>query len=212
VLKRRLLSLTATAIMAGSATVLAGLPATGASGATAEVAAGHSTPADTARPGATASQGKIHIVRRGLVRDCEDIVNLFATEAVNGADIIAIAGNGVNEPVTLKLTGNCFNLYNEFTTVYGTTVYTGYEYQNGEGHCLWADGATVELGAACKAGHPNESFFGVKYNTSAGGWEVADVTEGPNYWMDSSGCADGFDVQMVYYTSAYCAIWNFPSS
>jgi hypothetical protein len=152
---------------------------------------------------ASAPQGKIHIIHRGLVHDCE-----YIELNVNGLEI---KGNGVNNPVTISTPpGNCWNLYNEFTVVYGTTVYTGYEYQNGEGHCLWDDGTVIDVGAACKAGHPNESFFGIVY-IKGGGWVVGDVTEGPDYYMAAVGCSTSapYVTMQSQYVLA-CNIWNFP--
>ena len=144
----------------------------------------------------------VHIVHRGLVRDCEYISNGFSG--------LEIQGNGVNSPVSITASGNCFNLYNQFTTPCGgTKVCTGYEYQNGDGHCLWDNGGTIELGAACKAGHPNEEFYGVPPYIDW--WQVADITEGPNVFMGTqySNCITAAGAGHVVMNSAGCDGWNF---
>jgi len=115
----------------------------------------------------------------------------------------------VNEPVTTTTTGNCFDLYNKFSVVYSGVTYTGYEYQNGDGHCLWDNGGTIDVGAACQEGHPKEEFFGNYYDYAApAGWVVSDVQQGPSYIMASLGCTSGSEVAMA--TSALCFTWNFP--
>jgi hypothetical protein len=143
----------------------------------------------------------VHIVQRGLAKDCVYIENGFSS--------LQIKGNGVNNPVTITTgTGNCFNLYNKFTTPCGgTKVCTGYEYQNGDGHCLWDNGGTIELGAACQANHPNEEFYGVTY---IDWWTIADITEGPNVFMGTqySNC---ISTEHVIMGSGNCNGWNFPS-
>jgi hypothetical protein len=122
----------------------------------------------------------VHIVHRGLAKDCVYIQS--------GNTVEQIKGGGVNLPVALaNPPGNCFNLLNKFTVgPFGTKTYTGYGYQNGDGHCLWDNGGTIDVGAACKAGHPNEEFFGVTLLPD-GDWTVAVVTRGPNVLMTGSG-------------------------
>lgn len=149
--------------------------------------------------------GVVHIVQRGLVQDCVNIVNYLGS----GLVLAEIAGNGVNVPVTLQAPGNCFNLYNKFTF----DGYTGYEYQNGDGHCLWDNGGAfgvIEVGAACKAGKASEEFFGTQF--FQGGWYVGNVAadDGPNgviYFMDADSCGLGSN---VYMDTGYCIQWNFP--
>jgi hypothetical protein len=118
----------------------------------------------------------------------------------------AIAGDGVNNPVYLAATGNCFEHLYPFPSPIGGT---GYEYQNGYGHCLWWNGTVVgggfvELGAACKPGHPNEEFYGI--SLGGGGWTVGNVGSGggvmdPGYCGVASGV--GFD------SGSSCDRWNF---
>jgi hypothetical protein len=146
----------------------------------------------------------VHIVHRGLVQDCVYIKNGFS-----GLDI---QGDGVNHPVFLTTgTGNCFNLLNKFTVgPFGTKSYTGYEYQNGDGHCLWDDGGTIELGAACQANHPNEEFYGVTY---IDWWTVSVVTaDNPNVLMGTQGnnCISTEGAGNVVMNSGGCDGWNFP--
>jgi hypothetical protein len=119
----------------------------------------------------------------------------------HSASNLAIAGDGVNNPVFLEATGNCFHTLNKFTW----SGHTGYEYQNGDGHCLWNDGGTIELGAACKAGHTNEEFFGFDY--VSGGWVMGNVTDGSNDIMNAPDCAVGSEVTMG--PTGICQLWNF---
>jgi hypothetical protein len=154
------------------------------------------------------ADGVVRIIQRGLVHDCEYI-------QVSDS-IYEIAGNGVNEPVSLTTApGNCWNLYNKFSVVFGATVYTGYEYQNGDGHCLWGDGTTIEVGAACKVGHQNEEFFGDFY-TEGAGWRVSDVTETPSHYMGAAiftttlACGVGSEVVLDPTDVLDCNYWNFP--
>jgi hypothetical protein len=211
VLKRRLLSLTASAIVAVSATVLAALPATTASATTPVTPSIHFTPAlNIAGLGATAPhvRGVVHVVRRGLVKDCEYITTYLD-------DGIDIGGNGVNKPVTLQYETNCFNLYNEFYYSTGGQTWTGYEYQNGDGHCLWNDGGTLELGAACQAAHPNEEFFGEDYDNTVGGWLFSNVTDGPDSFVTTTSkasCDLGANVYVGIPGAYSCYNWNFPSN
>jgi hypothetical protein len=114
--------------------------------------------------------GVFHI-HRGFVKYCEDIEL--------GDSGLYISGNGVNEPVTLQSTGNCFSLYNSFpytivSPLTGKEVTTTvYQYQNGDGHCLWQNDTSfeLELGVACNASDTSEDFFGIPgSNADYGGW------------------------------------------
>jgi hypothetical protein len=194
-LKRRLLGLAAAVVTVASAT-------------TAIAASSHSTaaagPASSAAA-ASHTSGVVRVVRRGLVRDCVYIANW------EGA--FGIAGQGVNEPVDLAAPGNCFNLYDEFYYSTDGHTYTGYEYQNGDGHCLWNDGGTIELGAACQGAHTNEMFFGISLDQGIG-WLIGNVTSGIGHYMAWPNCVgDGVVVRMVTSDEpANCPYWNFPSS
>jgi hypothetical protein len=186
-LKPRLAVLTAAAMTIGLATALTALgTASAPAAATGAAASGHTVPL---------GQGRVHIVQRGLVKDCV----YFNT----GPD--DIQGRGVNQPVTVSAApGSCFNLYDKFTVPYGTTVYTGYEYQDLSGHCLWDNDGTIDVGAACKAGHPNEEFFGVKYGSTSY-WEVGDITRGFGVYMA------GNSSNHVVMRSGTVYLWLFPS-
>jgi hypothetical protein len=141
----------------------------------------------------------VHIVQRGLVKDC-----VYFQEG-NDEEIL---GHGVNLAVTMTGgTGNCFNLLNKFTIgPFGTTSYTGYEYQNGDGHCLWDNGGTIDLGAACQAGHPNEEFYGVKY--SNGWWTMSVATvDDPSIQL---GLQDQCQAGVHVIIPGDCGAWNFP--
>jgi len=168
-------------------------------------------PAASTTPAVTASHvsGVVHIVHRGLVKDCEYITNALASE--NSDETVAISGNGVNQQVSLKTTGNCFNLYNKFTDKINGVTYTGYEYQNGDGHCLWDNGRTVEVGGACVAGQKDEQFFGA-HLTPGFGWLVSDAAEGLSYVLNAPDCAFGGLVTMTQVSVADCSIWNFPQA
>ena len=79
----------------------------------------------------------------------------------------AVAGTGVNNPVNLQSTGNCFKAENPTSTPDGT----GYEYVNGDGHCLWVNANTLEVGANdCANGHPNEVIVGTSH--TGAGWTL----------------------------------------
>jgi hypothetical protein len=189
-LKQRLISLTATATMVVSATALTTLAATSASANTAATASSHTTAA-AAAPGhaAAAAQTCAHI---------KSTSNQY------------IDGNGVNARVTADSTGNCFTRPFSFT-YHGAT---GYEYQNGDGHCLWLNGDYLELGAACKANHPNEEFYGVPRSQSKyGGWLVTSVEDGTNpqsFWAPENCQIDGQPVQMLPFDTCG-GFWNFPA-
>lgn len=200
-LKRRLLSLSASAITAGLVTALTALPATSAPAAAAANTAGR---AAVAPPG----QGVVHIVRRGLVQDCEDITNWAASKT--DKETVAIAGQGVDYAVDLADPGNCFNLYNEFYYSYKGKTYTGYEYQNGDGHCLFNDGGTLEVGGACQATDDEEQFFGIAYYSGVG-WQFGVTADATNYLVNANDCNLGSQVQMAQASVASCSLWNFPS-
>ena len=179
-LKRQSIRLTIAAIMIVSAPVLTTSAAASASAATTAVAVpSHSTAA----------------------------VSTACVYIQDQAGGLEIEGAGVNNPVTLnRPPASCFTLRYKFTVVYGVTTYTGYEYQDQSGHCLWDNGGYIDVGAACGGpGHPNEEFFGVSY-TRGCGWKVADVTEGPGEIMAGSN-APGSHVIMAGLGDC----WNFPS-
>ena len=200
-LKRRLLSLSASAITAGLVTALAALPATSAPAAAAANTAGRAL-------AATQVRGVVHIVRRGLVQDCEDITNWGASKT--DKETVAIAGQGADSPVDLADPGNCFNLYNEFYYSYKGKTYTGYEYQNGDGHCLFNDGGTLEVGGACQATDDEEQFFGIAYYSGVG-WQFGVTADATNYLVNANGCNLGSQVQMAQASVASCSLWNFPT-
>lgn len=155
-------------------------------------------------------KGAVHIVQRGLVKDCEYIET---GDPIGGE----IAGAGVNRPVILvpaDTPGNCFDLYNKFTYKPGDgNTYTGYEYQNGDGHCLWDNDGTLDVGAPCKANKPTEEFYGIAYFKGGPnpGWTVGDEVGGPSFEMGGQGdCTFYEDVTMQYDEGASCILWNFP--
>ena len=118
----------------------------------------------------------------------------------------AITGQGVNLPVLLTTSGNCFETLYPFTYA----GETGYEYQNGDGHCLWYDagfGDEIQMGAACKPGHPNEEFYAIKY--SGGGWTVGNIGASLSDVMDAQYCQTGPSVVMDTAPAPACDKWNF---
>lgn len=201
-LKRRLLGLSAPAIAAGLVMALTALPATGATAAAAVSTAGR---AAAAPPG----RGVVHIVHRGLVQDCEDITNWAATKS--SGVTAAIAGQGVDQPVQLSDPGNCFNLYNEFYYSYKGKTYTGYEYQNGDGHCLFNAGETLDVGGACQPTDDEEQFFGIAYYSGTG-WQWGVTADATSYFVNAfQSCDLGSEVQMTQVSVADCSLWNFPT-
>ena len=122
---------------------------------------------------------------------------------------LQIEGNGVNNPVYLTSpNGSCWNQVYPFTYPSGGKTYSGWEYQDLSGHCLWQDAGVIEVGGACKAGHQNEEFFG--YHLYPGqGWKVAVVADGTGFFMGSAGCSVGSQVKMVQGGDT-CDLWNFP--
>jgi hypothetical protein len=153
------------------------------------------------------AHGVVRVIRHGLVRDCEYI-------QAGGFDAgEQIEGNGVNKPVYLTTetaAGSCFNLYNQFYFSTGGHTYMGYEYQDLAGHCLWDNGGTIEVGAACAAAHPKEEFYGIKF-TKGEGWTFSDVYSGPGWNMAAAySCSPGYHVLMEPAGDSDCNYWNFP--
>ena len=180
-----------------------------------------SVPASKTRPGAATAttphvKDVVHLIHRGLVHDCEYIRNDLAGK-------IDIAGGGVNTPVKLvSPPGNCWNLYNEFYYSNNGHTYTGYEYQNGDGHCLWdnfnttTNMGTIDVGAPCKALKTTEEFFAVSYGADLGWlWSVISAWPGPNggdFYVDAPGCSVNTQVVMDPVGDSSCQYWNFPQS
>jgi hypothetical protein len=115
---------------------------------------------------------------------------------------LGITGNGVNEGVIVYGSGNCFEAVDHFTS---TSGYGGYEYQNGDGHCLWQDAGLIELGSStCVSGHPNEQFYSVK---TTGGWLLYNVANGDGDMdADQAGCVSGTEIYIDGNDS--CDVWN----
>jgi hypothetical protein len=150
--------------------------------------------------------GVVRIVHRGLVKDCEYIKNLDSGEEIEDY--------GAGEPTsTVKPPGSCFNLYNEFHYSTGGKTYTGYEYQDTSGHCLWDNNGQIYLTTACLAGHPREEFYGITYYSGVG-WLFGDVEEGPTWEMEQAYCPtySSGTVIMVKAGTGECIYWNFPGN
>jgi hypothetical protein len=200
--KRGILKFALAAAAITSAVGLTSLYATGASAATS-----HSTAARTVHGRAATAphaKGVLRLIHRGLVKDCEYIENYdLGTE---------IEGNGVDKTVSLTSPpGNCFDLYNSESYKVNGVTYTGYEYQNGDGHCLWLNTSSLhlELGVACQPGDGDELFFGVPGSYAEyGGWEVYAAAETFDYMV----CGPGDEVSVEPLTDLLtCDLWNFPS-
>ena len=127
----------------------------------------------------------------------------------NVATQAEIGGNGVNHPVTIVPNGNCF-----YITHSGSyDGYTWHMYQNNVGHCLWSNGPTLDVGAACANdnNHPNEEFFTTSGNGNSGyTWSNVTVFEmgGGSGWAPSS-CSVNSEVTDTVYST--CGLWLFPS-
>jgi hypothetical protein len=129
-------------------------------------------------------------------------------------DNAAIAGGGVNKPVTLESPGNTFCLEYPYPYETGGTTYNSWEYQNGDGHCLFDNGGTLDVGAACQANHPNEMFYGVTF-VKGSGWEWANVGAGVGYFVTTNSnqsCDLGATVYVGLPNGDSCYYWNFPSA
>jgi hypothetical protein len=160
----------------------------------------------------------IHI-HPGLVRDCEDIELRFDGSPTG----LYIAGNGAQEPVTLKTTGSCFTLVHEFTEEnYLDPVTATYETSNGwqyqaDGHCLWMNDKSyeLELGAACNASDTSEDFYSLAGSYYGyGGWIVSVSYLAPDMEIGSTNVSCDASGQHVYVKSLYnefCYVWNFPN-
>jgi hypothetical protein len=138
-----------------------------------------------------------HVKNAARSSDCEEI-ELGTTK-------LYIVGNGVNKPVSLSSTGDCFTLKYKFTYAGNT----GYEYQNQYGHCMFLNDTSfaIELGAACKDGDTSEMFFGYGYS---GGWYFSvEYDEGDLLMYAENSCDAGSGVAMG--SSLQCIRWNFPS-
>ncbi len=146
------------------------------------------------------------VVRAQAAAGCPSGWVTITNFAANG---LGIRGDGVNNPVHLSATPNCFEVIHQgsYTDPLTGGTYTTYEYQNGDGHCLWQDDLVVELGGACAAGHPNEEFFGSLF-VKGDGWIWHTAATGVGYYVDSDTCASGDEVTIDDYEQ--CAWWNFP--
>ncbi len=93
---------------------------------------------------------------------------------------------------------------------------TGWQYQNGDGHCLWLNDTSyeLELGVACNAGDDSEDFYGL-YDSHYvwGGWLVSNAYSTALYTMGMEvACpASGVNVYMQLSPSQTRNLWNFPS-
>jgi hypothetical protein len=158
---------------------------------------------------AASSAAPVAAHAKTVAADCETITNALSSPAN-----LSIAGGGVNHPVSLTSPGNCFSLpfHSSYKDPYNGETYTEYEYQNGDGHCLFDNGGTIDVGAACEANHPNEEFYGLSYDPGVGWlWSNvgADGVYGYQTVVASQGCGPG-NVTMQIPTRADCQYWNFP--
>jgi hypothetical protein len=146
-----------------------------------------------------ASAAPVHAAAKAAAAACP--AGYFRIQNYNRA--LYISGNGVNNPVTLTATGNCWEAIFPWPDPVGGT---GHEYQNGAGHCLWANGDNLDVGAACKAGHPNEQFYGSALYSA--GWTV-ELKNGSGSW-----CGDALNGPVTLASLSLdptCFYWNFPT-
>jgi hypothetical protein len=155
-------------------------------------------PAASTAPAATAAHATgVVEIHPGLVKDCEYISNT----GVGGAEIV---GHGPGNPVSLTYTGaSCFNLMHSFTW----EGYSGWQYQDLSGHCLYQNRGVIEVGGGCSASDTSEDFFGVKYYNDVG-WLVSNVATGTGSYMYSPSCLTAVDMGLG---TQDCEYWNFPS-
>jgi hypothetical protein len=118
-----------------------------------------------------------------------------------------ITGGGVNAPVTVTGSGNCFSAVFSGSSSEGNWN----EWQNGAGHCLFNNGGTLDVGAACAgSGHPNEEMLSP--GLSGGGNAFAAVSLVPNFWStEPHGCTEGSEVGNVNNLNGNCGTWLFSS-
>jgi hypothetical protein len=127
---------------------------------------------------------------------------------------LGIQANGVGEPVTLNApdTGSCFETKYPFYFATSSGTFKGYEYQNESGHCLYANGSTLEITSACTDNNLQESFFGAFYGDDGPGWvwyNAYDYNGLDFNRVDARECDEGDQVTVD--SDEICYLWNFPS-
>jgi hypothetical protein len=116
---------------------------------------------------------------------------------------LSIAGAGVNVPVSMQSTGNCFTIVASGTS--GGAHWNAY--QNGDGHCLWLNGITIELGNAChSSGHPNEEIWGISFVN--GGWALNDLGGNSGTIQPTPCTGTGAEVQQPGSDNNTCNRWS----
>jgi hypothetical protein len=202
--KRRIRAPAVTAVTIVAAALVA-LGTTGAAAASPAPAAAHLMHA-SATDAHAHPQGVLYSIHRGLVKDCVEI-QLGSTD-------LQIWDNGAYSDVSLSgAPASCWNLINEFGVQYGGTVYTGYEYQDLRGDCLWDDGGYIETSPFCTDLANYESFFGVAYYHSGNdgpGWRFADAYWGPSRVMAVASSYGPLQMLPTGDLSGYVYQWNFP--
>jgi hypothetical protein len=143
--------------------------------------------------------GVVRIIHRGLVKDCVEIQA--------GNTDLQIWDQGASQPVELsQAPASCWNLHNKFTY----DGYTGYEYQDLRGDCLWDDASVIFTAAGpCQLGNPGEEFFGIGYDSGVG-WTFTDVYSYPLGYYMSALNEDGSPVYMESDVTGLVWHWNFP--
>jgi hypothetical protein len=153
-------------------------------------------------------EGVPYSIHRGLVKDCVriELGDLGWNIWDNGADSKVTIVDGL---------GSCWNVVNSFGIKLDGHHYSGYEYQDLRGDCLYDNaGSIVTVTGPCFDLNSYESFFGIKYYANAptgSGWTVSAVASGPNSYMAASPfCDPGYYVDMEATTYPGCVWWNFP--
>jgi hypothetical protein len=163
------------------------------------------------------AQGVLYSIHRGLVKDCVEI-QIYDGIEYTGYNMQIRDEGAYNRTIMWQAPGSCWNLINEFGVDYNGTDYTGYEYQDLRGDCLWDDNGAIETSAVCTDLANYESFFGVHYYPGEG-WTVADTYWGPSRIMATPTPIVDYAVVNMDNSSTIddgCApfcpshFWNFP--
>jgi len=206
-LKRRIRTFAVTGITIVAAALIT-LSTTGAP-AVSPAPTGAASHATDASATAAHPQGVLHVIRRGLVKDCEEI-QLGNTD-------LQIWDEGPYRPVELlPAPGSCWNLHNTSYAWFGGKRYKGFQYQDLRGDCLWDYAGTITTApGACQSGKSYQTFFGLNYyhnGHNSPGWIVTDALYGLSEHMDANynPYVGEFVVMNPSNDNQDSHFWNFP--
>lgn len=98
--------------------------------------------------------------------------------------------NGPYKPVWLvKAPGSCWHHVYPSYAWWGGQEYTGWQYQDLRGDCLWDNGGIIYTTPACGGGKSYQTFYGLNYyhnGHNSPGWIVTDGYFGPRDFMDTA--------------------------